>query len=68
LWTAVLADDIDSFRKITDPVWKYNNETPTRMPSSDWYETTDGRSVGFRARSVAGGYFMKLLEQKLKRL
>jgi hypothetical protein len=66
LWTAVLADDNEAFKKLTDPVWKFNNETTTRMPSSDWYETTDGKSVGFRARSVVGGYFMKLLEQKIK--
>jgi len=25
-------------------------------PFGDWYETTDGRSDGFRARPVAGGH------------
>lgn len=65
LWTAVLAGDKETFQKITDPVWRYCNETQTRMPLSDWHETTDGKSVGFRARSVVGGYFMKMLEQKI---
>jgi hypothetical protein len=64
MWTATLADDLETFKKLTDPVWKYSNETTTRMPLSDWHETTDGKSVGFRARSVVGGYFMKMLEQK----
>jgi len=67
LWTAVLANDISTFQKLTDPVWKYANETTTRMPLSDWHETTDGKSVGFRARSVVGGYYMKMLEQKINK-
>ncbi|MDP3003275.1 MAG: DUF4965 domain-containing protein [Bacteroidales bacterium] len=67
MWTATLAGDTETFKKLTDPIWKYCNETQTRMPVSDWHETTDGRSVGFRARSVVGGYFMKMLEQEINR-
>ncbi|MDP4208706.1 MAG: DUF4965 domain-containing protein [Bacteroidota bacterium] len=65
LWTATLANDRSSFEKLVSPMWKYANEISTRMPLSDWHETTDGKSVGFRARSVVGGYFMKLLDYKL---
>lgn len=62
MWTAVLGDDITPF---VQPLYKYITETPTRVPLSDWHETLDGKKVGFQARSVVGGYFMKMLEQKL---
>ena len=65
LWTATLARDMETFEKFSDPIWKYCNETQPRIPLSDWHETTDGKSIGMQARSVVGGYFMKMLEQKI---
>lgn len=65
LWTACLTDNPEEFRQIVAPVYKYAAETTTRMPLSDWHETTNANSVGFRARSVVGGYFMKMLETEM---
>ncbi|MDP4238659.1 MAG: DUF4965 domain-containing protein [Bacteroidota bacterium] len=65
LWTACLANTPEGFRQLITPVYKYANETASRVPLSDWHETTDGTFVGFKARSVVGGYFMKMLEDKM---
>jgi hypothetical protein len=66
VWTATLADDQETFAKFIDPLHNYVTSTPTRVPMSDWYETTDAKQVGFQARSVVGGYFIKLLDEGKK--
>ncbi|WP_200976641.1 glutaminase family protein [Echinicola sp. 20G] len=60
-WTASLADSQEDFKTLIAPMWKYANETPNRVPISDWHETKDAHVMNFRARSVVGGYFIKML-------
>lgn len=66
IWTATLTATQKDFEAFIDPLYKYANETPSRVPLSDWHETTNGKQVGFQARSVVGGYFMKVLERLWK--
>ena len=65
IWTATLADSNKDFQSFVAPVWKFANETPSRVPLTDWHETTDAKQVGFQARSVVGGYFVKMLNGRL---
>lgn len=65
LWTACLADTQEDFSRLLSPAYKYVNETEPRVPLTDWYEATDGRSINMRARSVVGGFFMKMLEKQM---
>ena len=60
-WSATLAENIADFQALTAPAYKWMNETPSRVPLTDWYFTTDGQKRGFQARSVVGGLFMKML-------
>ena len=65
-WTASLARTDKLFLRISDLVWKYVNETPSRVPLSDWYYTDGtGSMCAFRARSVIGGHWMKVFVDKM---
>lgn len=63
-WSAALAEEEADFRALIAPLYAWVNETPDRVPLSDWYETTDGRHYHFRARSVVGGLFLKMLKDR----
>jgi hypothetical protein len=61
LWTATLASKQSQFEAIVDPIYRWMNETQSRVPLTDWYDTTTGLQEGFQARSVVGGVFIKAL-------
>ena len=65
MWTAAMARDRKTFLKFVEPVYQYMNETESRVPTSDWYDTKTGLMIGFKARSVIGGFWMKVLMDKM---
>ena len=67
MWTAAMAPDMETFQKFVTPVYTYINETESRVPISDWSDTKTAKMVGFKARSVIGGYWMRVLSEKLKK-
>lgn len=67
LWTATLADDRPTFDQFVEPVLRFLNESPSRVPFTDWYDVDTGRQVGFQARTVVGGVYMPLLRRILRK-
>ncbi len=61
VWTATLAETPADFDALIAPVYRFVNETPSRVPLTDWYSTASGKQHGFQARSVIGGVFIKML-------
>ena len=64
IWTSTMAKNPSDFAALLDPIVKWINETPTRVPLTDWYDTKNGKQIGFQARSVVGGVFVKALADK----
>jgi hypothetical protein len=60
-WTATLAGDRSQFDTLMAPIGQWINEGPSRVPLTDWYDTKTGKQVGFQARSVVGGVYIKAL-------
>lgn len=61
MWSAAMAEDMETFQKFVDPLYHYIHHTPSRVPISDWHDTKTSEMVGFKARSVIGGYWMRVL-------
>lgn len=65
MWTAVLAESRNDFEALVSPIYRYANETPTRIPLCDWHRTDTGVCIHMYARSVVGGYFAKMLAARM---
>ncbi|MDE6402205.1 MAG: DUF1793 domain-containing protein, partial [Muribaculaceae bacterium] len=65
MWTATMAPDKATFEQFVKPVYKFMNETTSRVPMSDWVFTDKPEQRGFQARAVVGGYFIKMLDEKI---
>jgi hypothetical protein len=61
VWSATLAASAADFQAIVEPIDQFLNKTPDRVPMSDWYDTVTAKQVGFQARSVVGGVYIKML-------
>jgi len=63
VWTASLAVSKTDFEEIVGRITHFLSATPDRVPMTDWYDTKTAKQVGFQARSVVGGVFIRMLEE-----
>ena len=64
LWVASMSSDKNTFIDFIAPLWDAYNESESRAPLTDWYDTKSAKIVSFRHRSVQGGLFMRILTEK----
>ncbi|KLT66258.1 glutaminase family protein [Pedobacter sp. BMA] len=65
LWTATFAPTREDFEALVHPVYKHAIETESRVPLNDFYDSNTGIRDNFKARSVVGGFYMKMFADKL---
>ncbi|MCD1024088.1 glutaminase domain-containing protein [Enterococcus sp. SMC-9] len=65
MWISIFAQNEEEMEKIIQPVRHYLENTPNRVPFSDWYDTKNAKVMNFKNRTVVGAMFMPLLKQAL---
>jgi hypothetical protein len=65
VWTATFAPEKEQFEALIKPLYIHALETPSRVPLNDFYDSETGIRENFKARSVVGGFYMKVLSDKL---
>jgi hypothetical protein len=61
VWCASMSETQAQFEQMISPLWDFMNETSSRVPVTDWYDTITGKQLNFQNRSVVGGFFIPLL-------
>jgi hypothetical protein len=64
IWTATMSESPEQFQSFMKPIDTWLNETTSRVPLTDWYDTINGKQIGFQARSVVGGVYIKALADR----
>ena len=64
MWTAAATDTGALRQFLIDSLYSFYNTSPSRVPSTDWYDTIADTQNGFQARPVVGGFFALLARIK----
>lgn len=61
MWSTRIYDDKEYFESVCQSIVNMINETPDRVPMTDWYFTSNAMMRAFRCRTVVGGLFINLI-------
>ncbi len=61
MWTGALTGDRKDFEPFVNAAFTFLNESPSRVPMTDWYWTDTGRIAIAQARPVVGALYVGLL-------
>ena len=61
VWSARLTESREKREALLSPIVRFLEQSPNRIPFSDWYYTDSAKFRYFRARTVQGGTFILLL-------
>lgn len=64
IWSAALTGSKADLVTFAGPAYDFLNDSPSRVPMTDWYRTIAGTQAGFKARSVVGGVFIPVLNNR----
>jgi hypothetical protein len=64
VWAACITGKKNDFKALISPLYDALNKTPQRVPMTDWYDTSNADRIGFQARPVVGGVFIRLLQDR----
>ena len=64
MWVMGFADGASQRTSLINTLWKYINETTSRVPLSDNHNVKSGKQAMFQARSVVGGYWMRVFVEQ----
>lgn len=62
-WCAAMSKDEMQVKKLIAPIAAYLENSSTRIPFGDWYDSVTGKYEHFIARSVQGGIYMPILKK-----
>ena len=66
MWAYGFAETNVQRVRLVNLLWKYINETTSRVPISDNHHANTGKQAMFQARSVVGGYWMGVFVSQYK--